>query len=251
MYVYWFIVGACIGSFLGVFIDRIPQGASIIHRRSHCDHCKKTLRWFELIPLLSFFLQKGKCRRCHRSLSLRYPLIEIVTAVTCALLWIVYAPAILPFILSFIVACTLIVIMVIDYNHMIIPDSMLIIGSVATLVYHAVRLGSEAFVTLFQNYMITGVLSTVVFYLLWLGTKKKGIGFGDVKLVFLLGFLAGFPRVFLSFYLAFLTGAMIAIILVLQGQKTMKSAVPFGPFLILGTVLSLFIDVQKVLSFVL
>ncbi len=234
------IYGGFIGSFLGVIIDRLPEGRSIFWGRSQCDYCKKTLRWFELIPVFSFIIQLGKCRRCKRRLSFKYPLIEICSAILFVFVWFFVDFYLLLYIPAVIVASSLLVIVFIDTRHMIIPDSLLVVGVIGTTIYHLIRLQSIYSIVL--NHLTAGILSFFLFYVLWEITRRKGIGFGDVKLVFLLGFITGFPSVIVGIYLSFLTGALVGLILLLSRKKTMKSPVPFGPFLIVGAVVSLLID---------
>lgn len=246
---FWGMLGAFIGSFLGVVIERLPKEQSIIWGRSHCDYCKKNLRWFELIPVVSFFFQGGKCARCHKVLSWRYPALELFTGGMFAILWMAQAPLLLPYTISLGIACSLLVIVVIDFDHMIIPDVLVGITSLLAFLYAIFTRTSV--IEILKNNLVTGIVCYLLFYGLWYGTKKKGIGFGDVKLAFALGLLMGFPRVIIGLYGAFLTGAFVAIILVLHGKKTMKSAVPFGPFLVLGAVISFLVDAQYILSFIL
>lgn len=239
-------LGLFIGSFLGVVIDRLPEGESIIFGRSRCDYCKRTLRWFELIPLLSFFLQRGKCLRCNRRLSLRYPFIEIISAILFAFVWIFVDFSFYLYIPAVIIASCFLAIVFIDLRYMIIPDSLLIISGIATVIFHLFR--HQSISQIFLNHAATGVSAFVVFYLLWIFTKRNGIGFGDVKLAFVLGLLLGFPRVIVGMYIAFLTGAFFGSILLLSGRKTMKSPIPFGPFLILGSIIAMNIDVESLFS---
>lgn len=220
---FFFVVflGLCVGSFLNVLIDRLPKGESIWFGRSHCDFCKKQLRWFELIPLLSFILQGGRCRRCHKKLSIQYPIIELVTA-----LGFVFLP-----ISTWIIFISLLVIFVADLKYMIIPDSMIVTGIIGALVQ------GPAFGD-FQGRALLGAGSSIFFLILYLITHGRGMGFGDVKLAFLLGVWLGFPGVIIALYLAFLTGALVGVTLIIGGKKGLKSKIAFGPFLVVGAVLA-------------
>lgn len=237
-----FCYGLVFGSFSNVLIDRQGSGESVLWGRSHCDHCKKTLRWYELIPVLSFIVQLGKCRRCHRHLSLQYPLIELVTA--GGYVWL-YATV--PFGLAYIAAAaiysTSIVMLVADYKYRIIPDEMVVIASVSSIVY--------IFVTQQHSYDIVRHIASAIgaatfFYTLWFGTKGKGMGFGDVKLSAMLGLLLGFPGIVFALYTAFLTGAVVGVILILIRNKTLKSRIAFGPFLLLGLLVAIIFDRQLI-----
>lgn len=230
-----FLIGLAIGSFLNVVIDRIPLGEDIIYGRSHCDHCKRVLRWFELIPVLSFVLQKGACRRCGRRLSFQYPCIELAGGIAFLLvyrsvssqalgLW--FVPVLLS---SWAAASVLTALAVIDWKHQIIPDVLLWVGWIVSLPLIAVRGTVGA-----ANAVVTAVVSFGFFYALWKLTKGRGMGYGDVKLALYLGAVAGYPMALIGFYLAFLTGAIYGVILMIAGRAGMKSRIAFGPFMIGG-----------------
>lgn len=226
------ILGLTIGSFLNVLIDRLPKGENVLWGRSHCDYCKRTLRWYELIPVLSFLLLGGKCSRCHAGLSLQYPLIEVATGVGFYLLYQSIGYSLFLYVPAAVIFCSLLVIFMADFKYQFIPDSMVvagILGVLAQLFYHRDLHGTLV-------HSLAGLATCVFFYLLWLFTKKKGIGFGDVKFSFFLGFLLGYPETILALYVAFLTGALAGVILILGNKKSLKSKIAFGPFLVWGIV---------------
>lgn len=213
------LLGICVGSFLNVLIDRLPRGKNVITGRSVCDHCRKTLRWFELIPLLSWALQGGRCRRCHKKLSWQYPIVELATAAG----FIFIPPS------YWIILSSLLVIFVADLKYQIIPDSMIVVGVIGVI---------GAIGVIGEN-ILAGVGASVFFLFLWLVTHGRAMGLGDVKFAFLMGLLLGFPGVIVACYLAFLTGAGMGVILILLRKKGLKSKIAFGPFLILGTCVTL------------
>ena len=227
----WFVglFGLAVGSFLNVLIDRLPKGLDVIAGRSHCDYCKKNLRWFELIPILSFVFQRGTCRRCHKKLSWQYPLVEIATGVGFVLLapsywyWLIFS--------------SLLVIFVADLKYQIIPDSMVVMGVIGVI--GAIGVTGEN--------ILAGAGVSAFFLLLWLVTRGKGMGFGDVKLAFFMGLLLGFPNIIIASYLAFLTGAASGVILIILRKKKLKEKIAFGPFLVAGTVIAL-IWVEQLLT---
>ena len=235
-----FLLGLSIGSFLNVLIDRLPRGKNVITGRSVCDYCKKTLRWFELIPLLSFFLQGGRCRRCKKHLSWQYPLIELVTGVGFAGIALQSQALAFPQSLALVgwllVFGSLLVIFVADFKYQIIPDSMVvlgIIGGIGILQSQALEFPQSLALWL------SAMGASTFFFLLFLITRGRGMGLGDVKLAFLMGLLLGFPKIIVASYLAFLTGAMVGVILILVGKKKLKERIAFGPFLVAGTVIAL------------
>lgn len=236
MVLFIFVIGLCIGSFLNVLIDRLPKGEQVFKGRSKCDYCKKILRWFELIPLLSFFLQRGTCLRCHKKLSVQYPLVELATGIGFIVLYF-SSPNNLTILLSYYVLCTsLLVIFVVDLKYQIIPDSMIILGIIGSLI---LLFFSKHYALNPMPYFFSAIVTSLLFFLLWRVTKGKGMGFGDVKLAFLLGLLLGYPRIVVALYSAFLTGALSGVILILKGKKSLKSKIAFGPFLIVGALIAL------------
>jgi leader peptidase (prepilin peptidase) / N-methyltransferase len=252
IYIVIFLFGLCIGSFLNVLIDRLPNGESVLVGRSHCDFCNKSLRWYELIPLFSFFIQKFRCRRCHKRLSFQYPLIECITGIGFVIIYTLYPDYISPFwiiglIDTLIIYAVLLVIFVADLKFQIIPDSMIIIGIIASIlklflnmnIYLLFIIHYTFYITLLIPYFLSALGACLFFFLLWFFTKGRGIGFGDVKLELLLGLLNGFPGTIFALYVAFLTGAFIGVILILIGKKKWQSKIPFGPFLIAGSIIAL------------
>lgn len=228
-----FLIGLAVGSFLNVLIDRLPKGETVLWGRSHCDHCHKILQWYELIPVLSFAVQRGRCRHCRKRLSVQYPIVELVTAVSFVLLFR-FSGSFPTLVAILTLISSGIVIAVADAKYQIIPDSMIVAGAAGALVY--LLTGSP--LPSLGVHVLTGLGTGAFFYLLWLVTKGRGMGFGDVKLAFVIGFLLGVPMTIFALYAAFLTGASVGVILILGGQKTVKSKIAFGPFLVLGVVMS-------------
>lgn len=242
MYLYFgfiFIIGTAIGSFLNVLIDRLANDQSIMGR-SHCDYCKKTLKSSDLIPVVSFIVMRGTSRCCRKKLSFQYPLIEILTGLIFAIIFFnTQRLGILPdknwlYIISvFGIASTLIVIFVADLKYQIIPDSMQI-----ALLFFVVLLsvsGQFSFNLLINN-IVAGFVIMAPILLLYLVTKGRGMGFGDVKLSFTIGFWLGIKGGAVSLYIGFIIGAIFSILLILLKKKKLKSKIAFGPFLVIGMI---------------
>lgn len=243
-YFFIFILGTFIGSFLGVIITRLPKGESIIRGRSHCDHCKKTLTILDLVPLFSFLFLQGKCRHCKARLSWFYPLIEVLTGALFVLISLHVGSTyqvvsikyeIELFYYLFIVSA-LIVLFFIDLKYGILPFSIIFPTIVVTFLY--IILNTQY---LLLNNLFAALGAFLFFLTLFLGTRGRGMGFGDVVYVILMGLLLGFPKIVLGLYIAFVSGAFISLILVwLQKKKLHGGIIPFGPFLVVGTLISLF-----------
>ena len=234
--VFIFLFGLIIGSFLNVLIYRLPLGL-MLTGRSFCPKCKKKISWFDNVPLLSFFVLGGKCRFCHSPINFQYPAVELTTGVLFVFVLSIYSWqnfqlwSILGFVYTLWLVSALLVIFVIDLKHRIIPDEIVFATILISLPF-AIRDTPYALLTAFASFLF--------FFLLHFLTRGKGMGLGDVKLAFLIGLILGFPKSILAFYLAFLTGAIVGVILVLLGKKKLKQAIAFGPFLVASTFFSLF-----------
>ena len=232
----YFVIGSVIGSFLNVLIDRISQGRPFVNERSICDSCKKQLQWFELLPLFSFLLQRGKCRHCKARIPTRLFFVELVTGILFAGIYFFLGTqvTITQLILYLIIACALLVIFEADVEYRIIPDQMLIILLVVAVLQIFLTHQSQIF-----SYLLTAVISFSVFLLLFIGTKGRGIGFGDVKFSFVIGMLLGFPQTLVAIYSAFIIGAVISLGLVVMKKKKMRGdTIAFGPFMVVGIVVA-------------
>jgi len=209
--------------------------------RSFCPHCKRKIPWYDNIPLLSFVLLGGKCRFCRKKISFQYPLVELLVGLQ--FVWIYWLLQQFSFFgrlegfYSFALVCywiyifsSLLVIFFADLKAGIIPDTVVIPAIIIS------------FLRLFESgrwqFLLAGLGAAGFFWLLWRLTKKKGIGFGDVKLGLLMGLFLGFPQTIIALFLAFLTGAFCAVILMLTGKKKFGQTVPFGPFLVIGTIIA-------------
>lgn len=242
------LFGLAIGSFLNVLIDRLPQGQDVLWTRSRCDHCKKTLRWFELIPLYSWIYQRGHCLRCRSNLSVQYPLVEFTTVAGFIIGYSLFnyppvgeAGSLIQLFAYWLIFSSLLVIFVADFKYMVIPDSMIVVGILGVLIR---LIGHISSIGLIWSFIASGVGASFFFFLLYLVTKRRGMGLGDVKLVFLLGVLLGYPRIIFALYAAFLTGAAVGVILMIGRKKSLKSRIAFGPFLIIGALITLLVSEQ-------
>lgn len=233
-----FVLGIFIGSFLNVLADRFENKESVLTGRSHCDYCKKVLSWRDLIPLFSFLSTSGKCRYCHHKLSFYYPVSEIFTGIFFALSYVQMVNgqwSMVSLVFGLYVISSMIVVFLSDIKYGIIPDKIIVPAAVISLIYLIIYFPSNVVVNL-----LAAVGSLLFFLFIFLGTRGKAMGFGDVKFAFLLGLILGPLNTIIALYVAFLTGAAAGLILILWKKKRLKTAVPFGPFLVLGFFVSYF-----------
>lgn len=242
-----FVFGVAIGSFLNVVILRYDGGhflfnAKAIGGRSHCMHCKATLRWFELVPVASFIIQGGRCRRCKARLSIQYPIVELLSGlifVFVPLTLAVATPAVALSSSSVSLAATLwvavfeamLVMAAIDIRLGIIPDEINIF-LLALGILLAIAPGWQGSVVLGK--VIGAGVAGIFFALLIAVTRGKGMGMGDLKLAIPLGLIFGWPDIVFALAFSFVIGAVIGVFTVVRGRNTMKGTLPFGPFLALG-----------------
>ena len=232
-----FLLGLIVGSFLNCVIYRLEENKSFLKGRSYCPHCKHTLNWQDLIPLLSFLFLKGRCRYCQKPISLQYPLVELVTGLLFVSFFIFHFSFFI-----FLIACFLIIIFVYDLRHYIIPDKIIYPAILVSGIWYLV---SSIFLGLYTKYEILNTIysafgAAAFFLLIVLISRGKWMGVGDIKLAFLMGLVLSPPKILVALFLAFFIGAIIGMGLIISGKKTLKSEVPFGPFLVTGTFIALF-----------
>lgn len=243
-----FILGTIIGSFLNIVIDRIPAGLALTGR-SHCDHCQKELTPKELIPLLSFFWQKGRCTACGAKLEWQYPLVELTTGLLFVLAFVRFSPASTslllnpgPYLLTpnllfhLFFFSSLLTLAIIDFKTSLLPDLI----SLPTIVVSLIFLFVFSPLHLFLASLITALLSAFFFLLIIFITHGRGMGEGDIRLGFLMGLILSWPKTLIALYLAFFLGATVALALIAARKKRFGQTIPFGPLLILATFIMMF-----------
>lgn len=241
-----FTFGIVIGSFLNVVVLRLPHDKKL-HGRSMCPHCKHLLHAIDLVPIFSFLQLRGRCRYCGTKLSSRYLNIELVTGLLFALAYITFpATDFVSFIfllrILFVIS-VLLVVFIIDYEHFLILDSVILSSSV---ILFALSLLVDSLMRnpLSQSYSFMGVLSgiglSLFFWAIYAYSKGRWMGFGDVKFAFLLGMITPFPMILLTFFLSVVIGGITGIYLILFRGKSFSTEVPFGVFLSLAAFVVLF-----------
>jgi len=245
LYFTFFLLGSCIGSFLNSVIYSLETGKSVFNRRSHCPFCKHKLGFFDLIPILSFIFLRGRCRYCNKKISWQYPIVEITTGLLFALVALCgYSYLYLAYYL--LLSAALLLIFIYDLKHYIIPDEIvysaifLAIGLRAYEFFMAYGWQFASWQAVLPNLFLGVLAPTLFFAAIYFFSKSKWLGFGDVKLVFLLGLFLGFPNIIVAIFSATLIGSLVGIGLVLFASKGWKSRLPFAPFLITGTFIAFF-----------
>ncbi|MFA5083925.1 MAG: prepilin peptidase [Candidatus Paceibacterota bacterium] len=278
-YAILFLVGLGVGSFLNVVSLRFKPGNKVfdpknIGGRSACPHCHKTLHWYELIPVVSFFVQAGKCRSCGHKISWQYPIVELLSGLLFTALlffsiggyqlsapdyyhigfWAVWVLALL----------ALLLISLIDFRNFFIPDELilvLIVFGFALIFLQSSALGfrlvNNSFLAQYAlvfsfswlgniwiNHLFAALAASVFFGLLFYLWKGEILGGGDVKLGFALGLLLGWPDILMALIIAFILGGITGSILMIARKKTMKDFLPLAPFLAMGVALTVFFGFQ-------
>jgi len=232
------LAGLCVGSFLNVVIARVPAGRSISHPASTCPHCGTAIAWYDNVPVLSYLLLGARCRSCRDPISWRYPVVEIMGAVLFALAYLRLGQS-FRLAAALLLVSTLIAITGIDLDHQIIPDVLslpgIALGLIASLGPGAIGLKDSAL-----GVLVGGGVFVVIIVASSLVIGQPGMGVGDVKLGAMLGAFLGWKLALLSVLVSVLIGGPLAAGLLATGRKGRKDPVPFGPFLALGGVVSLF-----------
>lgn len=233
--IFIFLIGLCIGSFINVCIYRIPLGKSIVFPGSSCPGCGNKIKAIDLIPVLSYIFLLGKCRNCGQRISLKYPLVELLTAVLILLLYMNFGISMYFFVYLTITAI-LIMIFFIDLEHMIIPDVLnLIIGILGITLNIFYADGNLKFTLL--NMLYGFLLGGGLFFILALFGAMGG---GDIKLMAALGLVFGWKLLIPLMFLSFMFGGVIGITLLALKIKKMKDMIPFGPYIVASTIIIIF-----------
>ena len=229
----FFIFGSVMGSFYHVIATRLSKEQSIIKPSSHCEHCHNKLKWYELIPIISYLIQRGKCRHCHTKLPISYLLIELCTGILFAVCYHVFDLS-LELIIALIFVSSLITIIISDIEYMIILDEVLIFASFAIIILDIIDCG------LYETTLkvLAGLGSFATMYLVKkvgdMMFKQESLGGGDIKLMFLIGLVIGYPMAICNIFFATFIAFPIALFLLLFKKDNI---IPFGPFLSMSGIL--------------
>jgi len=229
------LLGLCVGSFLNVCIARLPEEQSIVSPPSHCPRCDTRIHWYDNIPLLSYIMLRGRCRSCAEPISIRYPIVEAMTA-GLALLIVRSGFTPLETFLYFAIGCAMIVISFIDIDHYIIPDAItlpsILVAPPAALIVGHISVRDSVL-----GIIVGGGLLWVVAVLYQKIRKQEGMGLGDVKLLAMIGGLLGWQAVLFTLLVGSLVGSVIGLIVIVVRRGGFGMEIPFGPFLAFGAML--------------
>jgi len=243
-----FILGAVLGSFYLVIGTRLPLKENVLTGRSRCDYCKNTLKWYELVPILSYVFQGGKCNYCGKKISITHILIEIITGLLFVSGYLYFGVTI-KFGIYLVIVSVALIIFVSDFKYMIILDSPLVIGSILIIVLRYLELGLKN--TIYS--CIYGIALFLIMYLIKIiGDrlyKRESLGGGDIKLCFLIGLTLGYPGIGLRLSLiALIFSAFLALPYALASLfLNKKNELPYGPFLI-SSMIIIFLFIEKFIN---
>ena len=233
-----FVIGACIGSFLNVCIYRLPAGKSIATPGSMCLKCGGKIRFYDNIPIISYLVLKGKCRQCAAPISIRYPMIELMSGLFALAVFLHFGitPAAL---IYYVFIATLLVITFIDIDHRIIPDVISLPG-IPIFFLAAIATALLTWKEALLGILIGGGILLLIALLYYALTRKEGMGMGDVKLLAMIGALVGWKGVFFTIFVSSAVGTLSGLLVMLVTRQNMKLKIPFGPFLAIGAVVYIF-----------
>lgn len=236
------VLGLCLGSFLNALAYRLGTNQSIARGRSKCPQCQAAIAWYDLIPVISFLLVRAQCRQCHHPISWQYPLVELGTAIALLALYARFSlnPE---FFVATITTLFLIPIFLTDWRYYLIPDSLSLTGL-------AVVAGLQLWFGVSLKSLMLGVLVGAGFFA-WQYILSRGrwIGAGDIRLGALMGAALGVSRTLIALFLAYIGGAVIALVLIARGQKQAGSRLPFGTFLTVATFVALLFGTEMAAAY--
>ena len=232
------ILGALWGSFANVCIYRLPKGKGVVSGRSHCPKCKKEIVWQDNIPIISYLILKGKCRKCKRKISSQYPMVEMINILLFLIIYFLFGIS-LTTILLMILSLSFLITFFIDLKHFIIPNSL----TFSMMILGFIKSFDPNLNSIFPNYINSligglfgyGVIFSIIFFYKQI-RKKEGMGLGDAKLLAVIGFWFGWIAIPFVLFLSSIFALVSVIPDLIKKNKKMTSQIPFGPYIILATI---------------
>tara|TARA_B100000674_G_scaffold123771_1_gene94835 strand:+ start:53 stop:811 length:759 start_codon:yes stop_codon:yes gene_type:complete len=236
--VFVIILGALWGSFANVCIIRMPQGKGVVVGRSFCVKCKKKIQWFDNIPIISYLLLKSKCRNCKTKISFQYFLVESISLINFIVLYLIFGIS-LTTLLLIILSVVFLIIFFIDLKYYIIPNSltysMMILGFIKSFVPNLDPIFPNFLNSLIGGLLGYGIIWSIIYFYRQF-KKKEGMGLGDAKLFAVIGFWFGWISIPFVIFLSSTIALLSVLPDLLRSSKKLSSQIPFGPFIILGTI---------------
>ena len=238
------ILGALWGSFANVCILRLPLDKGVVTGRSFCPNCKKLIIWKDNIPIISFLLLKGKCRQCKKPISFQYTLVEILSLLSFLLIYYFYGISITTLLLI-ILALIFIIIFFIDLKHFIIPNTLtfplMILGFIKSFIPNLDEIFPNYIDSLIGGLFGYGIIWSIIFFYKQV-RKKDGMGLGDAKLFAVIGFWFGWISIPFVIFLSSIIALLSVIPDLIKNSKKMTTQIPFGPYIIIGTLVYLLFE---------
>lgn len=269
MYILGFVIGTILGSLVKALSDRSLAKESF-WGRSYCPKCRHKLRWYDLLPIVSYLILGGKCRYCKDKIAIEYLLVEVVMGILIGFLFILYSLFFWDLLFKTFFITVLAILFLTDIKKMLIPDRIVLPAIVISLIYLVAitiykvgylyfylsqHLIGQKLLPPYSDYfqrhalytlepllgsLAMGLIIAIIFITIIILTKGKGMGGGDVKLGAFIGLGLGFPYALVALMLSFLSGAVVSLGLIIMGKKHFGQSIPFGPFLVLGSLIALF-----------
>ena len=238
------ILGGLWGSFANVCIYRLPLNKGVVSGRSYCPKCKKQINWKDNIPILSYFLLSGKCRKCKKKISPQYVFVEFLSILFFTFIYFLYGIT-LTTLLLIILSLSFIIIFFIDLKHFIIPNeitfSMMVLGFIKSFDPNLNSLFPNYINSLIGGLLGYGIIWSIIYFYKQL-RKKEGMGLGDAKLFAVIGFWFGWLAIPFIIFLSSIIALLSVAPSLIKNSKTMSSQIPFGPYIIIGTLVYLFFE---------
>ena len=243
-YLFVIILGGLWGSFANVCIYRLPLDKGVVSGRSYCPKCKKQITWKDNIPIISYLLLSGKCRKCKKPISSQYALVEFLSILFFTIIYFLYGIT-LTTVLLMILSLSFIIIFFIDLKHFIIPNeitfSMMALGFIKSFDPNLNSLFPNYINSLIGGLLGYGIIWSIIYFYKQV-RKKEGMGLGDAKLFGVIGFWFGWIAVPFVIFISSVIALLSVVPSLLKNSRTMSSQIPFGPYIIIGTLIYLFFE---------
>ena len=243
-YLFVIILGGLWGSFANVCIYRLPLDKGVVSGRSYCPQCKKQITWKDNIPIISYFLLNGKCRKCKKPISSQYALVEFLSILFFTIIYFLYGIT-LTTLLLMILSLSFIIIFFIDLKHFIIPNeitfSMMALGFLKSFDPNLNSLFPNYINSLIGGLLGYGIIWSIIYFYKQV-RKKEGMGLGDAKLFGVIGFWFGWLAIPFVIFISSVIALLSVVPSLLKNSRTMSSQIPFGPYIIIGTLIYLFFE---------